>query len=100
NRLNGRSTFVAGIAGEAESAKAAAERLEDAARIAYAAEAYVATTPRTGAYFYAQDLGLPGLLATLNNHEHVMAFVAAELTPLAKGIRTREVFERQLNFVE
>jgi purine catabolism regulator len=99
-RLNGRSTFVAGIAGEAESAKAAAERLEDAARIAYAAEAYVATTHRTGAYFYAQDLGLPGLLATLNNHEHFMAFVTAELTPLAKGIRTREVFERQLNFVE
>lgn len=100
SRLSGRSTFVAGIAGEAESAKAAGERLEDAARIAHAAEAYVATSQRRRPYFYAQDLGLPGLLATLNTHEHFLAFVTSELTPLMQGTCTREEFERQLDFAE
>ncbi|GAA4479846.1 PucR family transcriptional regulator [Enteractinococcus fodinae] len=100
SRLSGRSTLVAGIAGETESAKASAEQLEDAARIAYAAEAYVAVTHRNQAYFYAQDLGLPGLLATLNTHEHFTAFVTAELASLAGGARTRGALEQQLDFIE
>lgn len=100
SRLSGRSTFVAGIAGQAESAKAAAERLEDAARIASAADAYVTATRRSRVYFYAQDLGLSGLLATLRTHEHFIAFVTAELAPLVRGARTRAAFEQQLHFVE
>ena len=100
SRLTGRGSFVAGIVSETSSAKAAAERLGDAARIAYAAEAYVAATQRKQVYFYAQDLGLPGLLATLNTNEHFTAFVTAELASIRQGSRTRRNFEQQLDFVE
>lgn len=100
SRLSGRSTLVAGIAGETDAAKTAAERLGDAARIAHAAEAYVAVTHRKQTYFYAQDLGLPGLLATLNTNEHFTAFVTAELLSLRRATRTRSAFEQQLEIVE
>lgn len=91
---------MAGIAGETDAAKTAAERLGDAARIAHAAEAYVAVTHRKQTYFYAQDLGLPGLLATLNTNEHFTAFVTAELLSLRRATRTRSAFEQQLEIVE
>jgi len=101
SRVRGHSQLVAGIATQQETAKTAAEHLVDAAQVAHAAEAYVKTTGRQHrAYFYAKDLGLRGLLATLQNDEHLIAFIATELAGLIQQQPDRQAFEQQLEFVE
>lgn len=100
SRVRGRSQLVAGIAAQTDTAKAAAEHLVDAAQIAHAAEAYVKATGRHRSYFYAKDLGLRGLLATLQSDEHLIAFIATELAGLIEQQPNRQAFEQQLEFVE
>ena len=101
SRIRGHSQLVAGIATQQETAKVAAEHLVDAAQIAHAAQAYVKTTGHQHrAYFYAKDLGLRGLLATLQNDEHLIAFIATELAGLIQQQPDRQAFEQQLEFVE
>lgn len=100
SRLRNLSRLVAGIAVAADSAKGAAQNLVDAGQISQAAQAYVATTGQQRSFFYAQDLGLPGLLATLDGNEHFQSFVVTELSGLYSHFRTRRDFEEQLDFIE
>lgn len=100
SRLRGQSSLVAGLSTAAGSAKTAAEHLADTAQIAHAAEALLGTTGQHRIYFYAKDLGLRGLLATLQNDDQLVAFVATELAGLLTHHRTRRAFEEQLHFLE
>lgn len=99
-RLRGRGRMVAGVGAASKSVKAAAERLIDTAQIAEASQAYVSATGQERAFFFAKDLGLQGLLATLGEHEQLVSFVATELAGLAAAAGTRQRFEQQLEFVE
>lgn len=99
-RLRGQGQMVAGVGAASKSVKSAAERLIDTAQIAEASQAYVAATGRQRAFFFAKDLGLQGLLATLGEHEQLLAFVATELAGLAAASGSRTKFDQQLEFVE
>lgn len=99
-RLRGRGNLVAGLGPEASSAKDASEKLVNAAQIAQAAQAYVMATGNRQVYFAAKDLGLHGLLATLQNDEQLVAFVATELAGLLASTATQQVFQQQLRFVD
>src|SRR5699024_12274107 len=56
-------------------------------------------TGRHRAYFFAKDLGLRGLLATLREHDQLVSFVSTELTALASATGSRRAFEQQLEFL-
>lgn len=99
-RLQHRSRVVAGLAGATDSAKSAAEQLVHASHIARAAQAYVEATANQGSHFYAKDLGLRGLLATLRDDKQLGAFVSTELAPLLRHHPDQQSFEHQLGFVE
>lgn len=99
-RLRQHAVLVAGVAGESNSSKAAAEQLVNAAQIAQAAEAYIRSTGQRRAYYYAKDLGLRGLLATLQDNEQLVAFVANELSGLFTHHLDRKAFEEQLQFLD
>ena len=99
-RLRGRGGLVAGLASDAPSAKAAVEQLSNAAQIAQAAQAYVKATGQSRAYFFAKDLGLRGLLATLRDDDQLVAFVATELAGLSNSTGSRQSFESRLDFLE
>src|SRR5699024_2263915 len=98
--MRGQGRLVAGIAVEAGSMKTAAQNLVDAAQIAQAAEAYVAAFGRQRTYFYAQDLGLRGLLATLQHDKHFITFVGTELVGLLAKCNSRAALKEQLDFLE
>src|SRR5699024_6366143 len=89
----------AGVGTQSTSAKTAAGQLFDTAQIAEAAQAYVSATGRHRAYFFAKDLGLRGLLATLREHDQLVSFVSTELTALASAPGSRRAFEQQLEFL-
>ena len=99
-RLRGRGELVVGVGSETASAKVAAERLVDAAQVAHVAQAYVAATGVQRAHFFAKDLGLRGLLATLKQQEPLVLFVAAEFAGLLATTHSRKAFEEQLDFIE
>ena len=99
-RLRQHTSLVAGVAGESDTSKLAAEHLVNAAQIAQAAEAYIRSTGQRRAYFYAKDLGLRGLLATLQDDEQLVAFVANELSSLFTHHSNRKAFEEQLQFLD
>lgn len=99
-RLRRRAELVAGIANQSVSAKGAAEQLVGAARVAQAARAYIDATGQRRSYFYAQDLGLRGLLATLQDNAHLRIFATTELASLAAHQRSRGSFEDHLQFLE
>lgn len=99
-RLHGQGELVAGVGPETESAKAAAEQLVDAAQIAQAAQAYVASKGRQQAYFVAKDLGLRGLLAMLRHDQQLVLFVATELSGLLSVAKNRQSFEAWLAFLD
>lgn len=99
-RLRRQGDLVAGLAAETASVKMAAVRLRDAAQIAHAAQNYVKATGVKRSYFFAKDLGLRGLLATLQDDDQLMAFVATELAGLARNVKTRQNFESRLEFLE
>lgn len=98
-RLRGQGQLVAGVGTQSTSAKTAAGQLFDTAQIAEAAQAYVSATGRHRAYFFAKDLGLRGLLATLREHDQLVSFVSTELTALASATGSRRAFEQQLEFL-
>lgn len=99
-RLRGRGNLVGGLGPEVSSAKEAAEKLVNAAQIAQAAQAYVTATGDRQVYFAAKDLGLHGLLATLQDNEQLVAFVATELDGLWTSTTTQQAFQDQLQFVD
>lgn len=99
-RLRGQGGLVAGLAAAMTSVKVAAEKLSDAAQIAQAAQAYVRATGQRRSYFFAKDLGLRGLLATLQDDDQLAAFVATELADLADSTRSKQSFESRLEFLE
>lgn len=100
SRLRNQTQLVAGIAIGRTSAKAAAQLLKNAAQIAQAGEAYLATTGQRRSYFYAQDLGLSGLLAILKGNDHIRNFIVTELSSLHAKHGSRRSFEEQLDFIE
>lgn len=100
-RLRGHGDLVAGIGTETTSVKAAAEQLTEAAQIARTAQAYEDATRKNGAsYYFARDLGLHGLLATLRKNRALVSFVASQLSGLLRPGRGQQAFEQQLKLVE
>jgi len=99
-RLRGQGQLIAGVGSASDTAKGAAEMLVKTAQIAQAAQAYASSTGTQRVYFTAKDLGLQGLLATLQDHEQMRAFVVTELAGLLKAHGSRQAFDHQLNFLE
>ena len=99
-RLRGQGNLVAGLGPEASSAKEAAEKLVNSAQIAQAAQAYVTVSGSRQVHFAAKDLGLSGLLATLQDNEQLMAFIATEFEGLIASTPTQQEFHDQLQLVE
>lgn len=100
SRLRQQAKVVIGLASIVSSVKVAAENLRHAAQIARAAQAYTVATGKERLYFYAKDLGLRGLLATLREDEHLVAFVATELSGLLSHHPEQSGFEKQMHFIE
>src|SRR5699024_5039455 len=77
-RLRGQGQLIAGVGSASDTAKGAAEMLGKTAQIAQAAQAYAASTGTQRVYFTSNDLCLQEVVAKLQGHEEMSAFVVTE----------------------